>query len=166
MSDQTNPCTDTSPTESDKSGGRMPFDAVARREVLAIIRNGNSRRVAARYVGCAPSTITRAAARDPEFAAELARAETAVEILSLNAIRCAARTDRYWRAAAWLLERRNPTDFGRKSGGGYTVADVFEIVGQVLAALGERIPAEQREWAIQQLKTVLVEYEPGGRDEG
>ncbi|NLY01270.1 MAG: hypothetical protein GXY83_34705 [Rhodopirellula sp.] len=165
MCDQTNPAAATPPTDSGKRSGRTSFDEVARREVLAIIRNGNSRRVAARYIGCAPSTITRAAARDPEFAAELSRAESMVEIHALQAIRSAASTDRYWRAAAWLLERRSPSDFARKSDGRYTVAEVFEILARVLAALGERIPSEQREWAIQKLNTVLVEFEPGQKHE-
>ena len=56
------------------------LDESNRRTIIALITNGSSRRVAARYVGCAHTTITRTAARDPEFAAQLARAEHSAEI--------------------------------------------------------------------------------------
>ncbi|NUQ63312.1 MAG: hypothetical protein HUU20_12605 [Pirellulales bacterium] len=112
MTDQTtlNPSSLLQTTEESPKprADRVELDAAARRLVIALVTNGSSRRTAARYVGCAPSTITRAAQRDPEFAAELVRAETTVEIQSLQAIRNAAKSDRYWRAAAWLLERKNP----------------------------------------------------------
>ncbi len=54
--------------------GRPPvLDETKRKTIIALLANGSSRRMAAGYVGCAPSTITRTAARDPEFAAQLAR---------------------------------------------------------------------------------------------
>ena len=67
--------------------------------------------MAAAYVGCAPSTITRTILRDPQFALEISQAEQSSEIQALQAIRKAYQEPRYWRAAAWLLERRNPNDF-------------------------------------------------------
>jgi len=38
---------------------RYLLDESKRRVIIALVTNGSSRRVAARYVGCAPSTITR-----------------------------------------------------------------------------------------------------------
>jgi len=94
------------------NGGRPPvLDETKRRTIIALLANGSSRRMAAGYVGCAPSTLTRTAARDPEFAAQLARAEGNAETEALSFLRQAARKERYWRAAAWLLERKNPDDF-------------------------------------------------------
>ena len=53
-------------------GGRPPsLDEAKRRKIIALLANGSSRRVAARVVGCAHSTITRTAERDPEFAADV-----------------------------------------------------------------------------------------------
>ncbi len=92
--------------------GRPPvLDEDKRRTVIAMVANGSSRRMAAAYIGCAPSTITRTAARDPEFAAQLGRAECNVETEALALIRKAARNECHWRAAAWILERKNPIDF-------------------------------------------------------
>jgi hypothetical protein len=97
-------------------GGRpATLDEVKRRKLLAILSNGSSRRVAAHVVGCSPSTITRTAKRDREFAAALVAAEMNVEIEALQHIRQAAKEGRYWRSSAWLLERRNPVDFGRRT---------------------------------------------------
>jgi hypothetical protein len=92
--------------------GRPPvLDEPKRQKILALLALGSSRRMAARVARCAPSTITRTALRDAQFAEQLARAEQSVEIEALRALRKAAQNDRYWRAAAWLLERRNPVDF-------------------------------------------------------
>ncbi len=97
---------------SKNSGGRPPvLDETKRKTIIALLANGSSRRVAARYVGCSALTIARTAERDPDFAAEIDRAQQNAEIEALRYIRSAARKDRYWRAAAWILERRNPDEF-------------------------------------------------------
>lgn len=93
-----------SPDNHEKNpGGRPPvLDERKRRIVLALLANGSSQRVAARYVGCSPSTIANTIDRDPEFADVMAQAEQNSEIEALRLLRNAARKDRYWRAAAWL----------------------------------------------------------------
>jgi len=68
--------------------GRPPaLDPAKRQRVIALLTIGCSRPVAARHVGCAPSTITRTAARDPAFADQLAQAETNLEVELLDSIR-------------------------------------------------------------------------------
>jgi hypothetical protein len=102
--------------ENRSNSGRLAvLDETKRRKIVALLANGSSRRVAARVVGCSHSTITRTAERDPDFAAELAAAEHSAEIESLRNIRRAGRENRYWRAAAWLVERKNPRDFARRN---------------------------------------------------
>jgi hypothetical protein len=59
-----------------KPDPREVLDAGKRAKVLALLSLGCSRRMAARKVPCAHSTITRTARRDPHFAAELAAAES------------------------------------------------------------------------------------------
>ena len=89
--------------------GRPPvLDDAKRREILAILTVGCSRRAAAKYVGCAPATIANTAARDPEFAEQLRQAESKAEVGYLKNIRKAAKKEQYWRAAAWALERKYP----------------------------------------------------------
>jgi len=96
--------------------GRPPvLDEIKKREILAILSVGCSRRSAASYVGCAVSTIQNTADRDAKFAEKLRRAEHQAEIAYLKNIQKAARKEQYWRAAAWALERRNPQEYGRRS---------------------------------------------------
>jgi hypothetical protein len=87
------------------------FDFEKRGQVLVLLRSGCSKRRAAAYVGIDESTIRRAERNDPEFAMEMAKASTQFEIDLVS--RMKAQADKSWRAAAWLLERRLPDDFGR-----------------------------------------------------
>jgi len=94
---------------------REVLDEAKKRQILNLLRLGCSRRMAARQVQCAHTTIARAAARDPQFAYDLADAESAVDMEALRLVRTASQQEKYWRAAAWLLERRNPEDFARRA---------------------------------------------------
>lgn len=95
-----------------KPGRPRALDETKRREVCALISAGCGIDDAARYVGCAASTIRREADRNPQFDERLRRAALAAELTPLNDIRQAAK--KYWRAAAWLLERANPQRFGKQ----------------------------------------------------
>src|SRR5438132_8482293 len=93
--------------------GRPPvLDAAKKREIVAILSVGCSRVTAARYVGCHPDTIRKTALRDEKFAIQLRQAETTHEILHVKNINAAAKEGRYWRGAAWALERGYPQRYG------------------------------------------------------
>ncbi len=163
------PPDDQRPTEANHSNGaaapRRPgrpsaLDSDKRQRVIALLTVGCSRRVAARYVGCSPSTITRTAARDPAFADQLAQAETNLEVELLGAIRHAAKTDRYWRAAGWLLERKNPQDYKPRAHNLYTHHQVIQLLVATLDSLREELPPTQRDQAIKKLGTLLLEFDP------
>jgi hypothetical protein len=135
--------------------GRL--DEAERRVLLALLSSGNSRRAAARFVGCAPYTITRLAMRDPQFAAEVARAEQAAEIHLLRLVQTAAKSEKHWRAAAWLLERRNPQDFGPRAPHVFTGQDVAEVVAHFFAAVTEDLPDELYDRALGKLEELMAE---------
>lgn len=121
--------------------GRKPvLDEFKRREILAILAVGGSRRVAATYVGCSVTTIQNTADRDPEFAEQLRRKEFQSEIGYLENIRSAARDERYWRAAAWALERLNPERYGRRSPDAITIDQVKELLAQFAEVIVEEVP--------------------------
>ena len=94
-------------------GRPRKLDEIARREVCALVSAGCGIEGAARYVGCAASTIRREALRNDQFAQELRRAPLTAELSPLTAMRQAAA--RHWRAAAWLLERTNPQRFAKQN---------------------------------------------------
>ena len=146
-------------TES-QQGRPAVLDPAKRRQIAALLTVGCSRRVAARYVGCSPSTISRTAARDPAFAEELARAETHQQVELLAAIRRAAKTDRYWRAGAWLLERTNPQDFAPQKPGLFTADQVVGMFVEAIDSLREELAAGQRQRAIEKLGALLLEFDP------
>lgn len=121
--------------------GRPPvLDHVKKREILAIVAMGCSRRTAASYVGCSPKTILNTADRDPEFAAQLRRAEHASEIEYLQRIRNAAKKEQYWRAAAWALERINPEDFAKRPPRSLTPEQIAALLLQLADVLVAELP--------------------------
>jgi hypothetical protein len=131
------------------------LDEPKRKKIIALIANGSSRRMAAKYVRCAPSSINRAAAEDLQFAAQLATAEQSAEIDALRAIRAAFQKERYWRAAAWLLERKNPEDFARRPPTLFSGEDVFQVISQIVEILQQEIPEANCQRAIEKLEEIL-----------
>ena len=124
---------------------RIALDAGKQMEVLFYLRLGASRRMAARQVGCCHRTIARAAARDPDFARELARAEADADEKCLHLISRATDQEKYWRAAAWVLERRNPEEFAARKPHTFSAGHVLELFTRFLHAVLPKLPADCRE---------------------
>ena len=123
-----------------------------------MLANGSSRRMAAYHVGCAPSTITRTAARDPEFGDEVAHAECNAETEALALIRKAARKDRYWRAAAWLLERKNPGDFALRKPDALTLDQIRSLLASLSTFLLQDLPEEKYDQMMRRFDELSLEY--------
>lgn len=123
-----------------KLGRRPVLDEGKRRDILAILSVGCSRRTAAKYVGCAPTTIQNTAERDAKFAGKLREAEYKSEIGYLRNIQKAAKKEQYWRAAAWALERRNPREFARRGPEVITIDQIRQILAQFAQLIVEEIP--------------------------
>jgi len=131
------------------------LDEYRKREVLAILSVGCSRRTAARYVGCSPSTIQRTAQRDAAFADELRKAELKAQILFMKNIAAAARKEPYWRAAAWALERLNPEEFAPRKADLLTADQVRELLAEFAALIVEEVPAAKyRKNILRRLRTL------------
>jgi hypothetical protein len=139
----------TNPPAGENLGRPPALDDAKRNTIIAMLANGSSRRVAARYVGCAPSTITRTADRDPAFADQLARAQQNVEVGALRCIRNATKKSRYWRAAAWLLERRNPDDFAPRKPNVLTDDQLRQFLASISAFVLQDLPEEKYERLMQ-----------------
>ena len=139
------------------SAYRYVLDETKRRTVVALVANGSSRQVAARYIGCAPNTIVRTAARIPEFARELAQAEQTAEITLLRSVQAAAKRPRHWRAAAWLLERRNPDDFAPRAPNVLTDQQVAQMINQMVEVLHEDVSEENYVRAMQKLEQIIAD---------
>jgi hypothetical protein len=125
-----------------RPGRPRALDHVKQREVIASVNAGFSIDRAARYVGCAPSTIRRECRRNPEFDRDLRRACFSAELYPLQALREAAR--KYWRAAAWLLERLDPARFG-KPRPGYVKPEELEAFTSIFSGIISREVADPKE---------------------
>src|SRR5512140_153298 len=84
-------------------------------KLLKILASGCGRQTAAGYLNCNPRTIANTAKRDPVFAEKLAEIEHAEEIALISSINKSGHDSRYWRAAAWSLERRHPEKFAHRT---------------------------------------------------
>lgn len=112
-------------------GRRSALDETKKGQIVGILSVGCSRRAAARLVGCSPETIRRTALRDAEFAAAIAKAESQSEVLCLKNVQEAGKDKKYWRAAAWVLERRYSDDYASRRPGTITVAQLLDLLKQI-----------------------------------
>ena len=103
-------------------------------------RRGLQPPTAARYVGCAVSTIQNTADRDAAFAEKLRQAAYNTEVGLLKNIRNAAKKEQYWRAAAWALERRFPERYARRGPDVITLDQVTRLLGQFGDIVAEEVP--------------------------
>jgi hypothetical protein len=142
-----------------KRGGRPVLDDYKRREILAILSMGCSRRTAARYVGCAHATIQNTAVRDPEFAEQLARAESKAEVGYMKSIQKAAGKEQYWRAAAWALERRNPEEFAPRRPDVVTLDQITRLLAELADVIVEETPvAEYRKNILKRMEALAAAF--------
>jgi len=119
---------------------RPALDAAKKGQVVGILAVGGSRRTAAKYVGCSHTTIQRTALRDPEFAKQLEHAESIGEVAYLKNIRTAAEKAQYWRAAAWVLERRHPQEWGPRSPHVLTREEMQQLLTALAYIVTEEVP--------------------------
>lgn len=80
--------------------------------IVAAVRAGATLRLAAASAGISLDTLARWRKRFAAFADRLTEAEGKAAVRPLALIAEAAKRD--WRAAAWLLERRFPEEYGRQ----------------------------------------------------
>ena len=139
-------------------GGRpCSLDEIKRHEILAILAVGGTRRVAAAYVGCSVRTIQNTARRLPEFAEMLTQIEQSMEVNLLKYVREAAKEPRYWRAAAWALERLRPERYARRGPDVITLDQIRRLMAQLAAILSEEVPEKYRKNVLKRLGAVFAD---------
>ena len=140
-----------------KKRGRPPvLDDGKRREILAILSTGCSQAVAAEYVGCCVSTIQRTVERDPLFAESLGKARNNAELGLVRNIRNAANNEKYWRAAAWALERFFPNKYHPGSPHLISAEQLALVLTQFAHMIVEQVPvARYRKNIIKGLESMV-----------
>ena len=117
------------------------LDEVKRASICALLAAGCSRRKAAQYVGCAPSTIGYLASRDRYFAKQMRQAEMQKEIRPLTNLMQAS--GKHWRAAAWLLERQFPNRYARRQPDLMTRQEFRDAMSSVVNVMVDTVSSQQ-----------------------
>lgn len=140
---------------------RKPLlDDKKRGEICGILAMGGTRAVAARYVGCSPSTVYRTAQSDRDFARHLRQAEGRAEVLQLKNITDAAQNKQYWRAAAWMLERKFPQRYAPRPSEAVTLEQFTQILDSFVDLIVAEISdAPLRQRILDRLKQVAEQLQ-------
>ncbi len=137
-----------------KTGRPRALNETKRREVCALVSAGAGIRRAAQYVGCSHSTICREAKRDHAFREQLRRAKATTQLAPLQAMRQAVQTN--WRAAAWMLERSDPDQFGRKYRNALGAKELHALARDLMAIFDQEIENPlQRERVVERVQATI-----------
>lgn len=127
------------------------------RAVISVLIAGADLRTAADYVGRTQAAIRNTAAADADFQARLDRAEPHFELAQLGKITHAAMREQYWRAAAWLLERKFPSRYAKPDPEALAPAKVRALLESLVSAvLAEVKDPETRTGILQRLEKLLA----------
>lgn len=94
------------------AGKRIELTEARRGRLLEALEAGATLRMAAAACGVSEDTLARWRERDAGLQAAIDEAEAAGAVAALETIKAAAKSGT-WQAAAWLLERRYPREYGR-----------------------------------------------------
>jgi hypothetical protein len=122
-------------------GRRRILDRQKKQLVVNAVSRGATMTEAAIAVNVSLRTVQREAREDSHFDQEL-RLAHADKAHPLDLMESAART--HWRAAAWLLERTNPEQYGRRSALSCTPFQFEEALKVVVEAALRLAPPENR----------------------
>ena len=119
--------------------GRPPkLDSHKRGQVLGVLAVGGSIATAAAAVGCCVRTIYNTAQRDPEFFDQLRNTRAMHEVKLLKHIDDAAAQSKYWRAAAWKLERLYPDRYRPQPQGMVTTSEMHNFVEDLMKLIRDQ----------------------------
>jgi hypothetical protein len=151
-------------TSTESNAAAQPLPPPARRNVLddfqrgkvcGMLSVGASRREIAKVLAIHPSTIARTAERDEKFAQELLEAETLCRERPMKAMYAAMES--HWRAAAWMLERLHPEQFGRRRGEVYSRGEVREVIDRLLERASAKMTSDDDREELRQAADGLIE---------
>jgi hypothetical protein len=117
------------------AGRKSKYTDEKAQELIKLFVGGATIKDACAYVGISDDTLTRWCKRDADFAASVNKARATGKIECIALVRQAARSN--WQAAAWFLERSDPTQWGRRDAMKITIeGDVpVELINQAIAAM-------------------------------
>lgn len=91
----------------------IKLDEGRRKRLMAALEAGATLRMSAAAAGVSEDTLARWRKADADLQADIETAEARGAVRALEVIQQAAAAGT-WQAAAWMLERRYPADYGRR----------------------------------------------------
>ena len=95
-----------------KGGSRRKINAEITAKLVEAIKSGSTNRLACQYAGIGQTTFYETLQIDAEFAKAIKGAEASGAMKFLSRITDASELQ--WQAAAWMLERRFPEEYGKR----------------------------------------------------
>jgi hypothetical protein len=149
-------------------GRRRSLDRNKKTQICDAVARGATVVEAAAALSVSVRTVQREARRDPDFDQQLRQAHAATPD-PLKLMQSAART--HWRAAAWLLERTDPENYGRRPASACGPGQLEAALRTVLEAALEVVAPAERHAVYQHVeaacrrafRTALPAYGPCGR---
>ena len=115
------------------------LDPIEKQQVCSIVQLGCPRATAAKQVGCTISSIRFAAQGDPQFAAELQRAEAQNELSLMKNVFVSAQEPKNWRASVWALERMYPERYLRRAPETIPIDQLVRLVDVMVRLIAEEV---------------------------
>ena len=131
------------------------LDEFKKQQVIGILSVGGRRALAAQFVGCHPRTIYNEAQADPQFAAQLKRAETSPEYHLLKTVTDAG-TKGVVHAAKWALERVYPDTYRPRKPNTFSYEAVKQFLEELIARLADQAPGETERTRILETGTAFA----------
>jgi hypothetical protein len=133
-------------------------------QICAMVGVGCSLRTASKLAGCPESTVRSKLRSNRAFAARLRKAEQHRELVCLRHVQLAGQKN--WRAAAWLLERANPVDYGPPKPEVMKPHQVDRILKQFAEIIMKGISnADERREVVMRIKELTGEFKKLAADE-
>jgi hypothetical protein len=124
-------------------GRPRTLDTKRQRELLDLIHHGSSVEEAAQVVGVSLRTVQRLAKADEFFDHDLQLALQCTSVDCEKLVLQAART--HWRAAAWVLERRDPDHYAKRPPNSCSPETLLDVMAWLIETALEATPPEHRE---------------------
>jgi L-fucose isomerase-like protein len=132
---------------------------------LALLAVGISRESASLSIGKPSQAIAELFQSDPAFAKEVLKAEMEAEQYYISRLREASQDPRGWRAAAWMLERRQPERYGVCKPETLTKELLEKFINYFFTVLVEEVPDAEIRKRIQERMKQYVQIEEQNRRE-
>jgi transposase len=124
-----------------KTGRPAKMTPESKAILLKALGLGISEEDSAKLVGVSRATVRREALADKDFAQDKKGAVVAGKMRLLRRITAASREA--WTAAAWLLERRFPQEFGRRTPDTLTAEEVAEMAADLVGLAMQFVPKDK-----------------------